>query len=462
MDNARRAYCNSVRIVDVNKDRHITILGGGSAGLAAGYYAKKNGLPFTVYEARGRIGGNAITLKHGDFLFDSGAHRFHDKDREITREIRNLIGEDFKRIQVPSKIYYGGNLIDFPLSPLDLLNKLGLLTVTRAAVELLAARTRKNKKDMNFRDFALSTYGKTMAEAFLLNYSEKLWGKPCNELSPHISGKRMKGLDLKTFLKEALKGSKVKTEHLDGAFYYPRMGIGTIVEKLAKFCGKENIRTNAPATRIFHDHGRILGIEINGEKQKEVDQIISTLPLPHLLKLLVPLPPEKILFLADELRFRNLIVVGIFINKNSITGNGSIYFPEPQFPFTRVYEPKNRSGQMSPPGKTSLCAEIPCFPSDELWNMDEKKLVQNISSHFLKLGWIREEDILDYKVLRLQWAYPILEMGFEKKSQKVVDYLKRFDNLKLSGRNGKFLYTHIHDMVRFAKDIIEEFISDSK
>lgn len=446
----------------MNKDRHITILGGGPAGLSAGYYAKQNGLPFTIYEARERIGGNAITLKHGDFLFDSGAHRFHDKDREITREIRDLVGEDFKKIKIPSKIYYGGNLIDFPLSPVDLLNKLGLLKVTRAAVELLAARTRKNKKDMDFKDFAVSTYGRTIAESFLLNYSKKLWGKPCNELSPHISGKRMKGLDLKTFLKEALEGNKVKTEHLDGAFYYPRKGIGTIVEKLAKFCGKENIRTNAPVTRIFHGHRRILSIEINGEKQKEVDQVISTLPLPHLLKLLAPLPPEEILNLAEELRFRNLIVVAIFIDKDSITEDGSIYFPEPQFPFTRVYEPKNRSYQMSPLGKTSLCAEIPCFPTDELWDMDEKKLVQRISSLLLKLGWIREEDILDCEVVRLQRAYPILEMGFEKKSQKIVDYLKHFDNLRLSGRNGRFLYTHIHDMVRFAKDIIEEFVLDSK
>jgi protoporphyrinogen oxidase len=442
----------------MKKDRHITILGGGAAGLAAGYYAKRNELPFTLYEARGRIGGNAITLKHGDFLFDSGAHRFHDKDREITRDIRNLIGEDFERIQVPSKIYYGSNLIDFPLSPLDLLNKLGLLTVTRATVELLAAKMRKNNKDMNFRDFAIRTYGKTLAESFLLNYSEKLWGKPCSRLSSEISGTRMKGLNLKTFLKEALNGSKVNTEHLDGAFYYPRMGIGTIVERLAKFCGRENIRMNASATRIFHDHKRIISVEINGKEQQEVEQIISTLPLPYLLKVLVPLPPEEILSLADELRFRNVIVVAIFINKNSITEDGSIYFPEPQIPFTRVYEPKNRSSQMSPPGKTSLCAEIPCFPSDELWNMDEKQLVQNISLHFLKLGWIRKQDILDYKFIKLRWAYPILGMGFNKKIQEVADYLKCFDNLRLSGRNGRFLYTHIHDMVRFAKDIIEEFI----
>ena len=272
----------------MNKNSHVTILGGGPAGLASAYYAKKHGLSFTVYEARGRIGGNAITLRHGDFLFDSGAHRFHDKDREITRELRNLIGEDFMKIEVPSKIYWQGNLIDFPLSPFDLLKKMGLTTFTGATFQLLTARMSKSKKDMNFKELALRMYGKTVAESFLLNYSEKLWGKQCDELSAHISGTRMKGLDLSTFLKEALKQSKVKVEHLDGAFYYPRTGFGAIVEKLAEFCGEENICKNAPVTRIFHDHKRITAVEINREKRKEVDQIISTLPLPLLVKCVLP------------------------------------------------------------------------------------------------------------------------------------------------------------------------------
>ncbi len=446
----------------MNKNRTITILGGGPAGLAAGYYAKKNGLSFTVLEASERIGGNAITLNHGDFLFDSGAHRFHDKDKEITAELRKFIGDDFRKIEVPSKIYWQGTLIDFPLSPLDLLKKIGLMKFTRAAFELLTARMSKSKKDVNFEEFALRSYGKTVAEFFLLNYSEKLWGRQCHDLSAHISGKRMKGLDLTTFLKEALKGGKAKVRHLDGAFYYPRMGFGTIVEKLAEFCGEEGICKNARITRIFHDNKRITAVEINEEKRKEVDQIISTLPLPHVVKLMVPSPPEEVLSLADEIHFRNLIVVVVFIAKDSITEDGTIYFPESDFPFTRVYEPKNRSRHMSPDGKTSLCAEIPCFPNDELWNAEDTKLFENISSYFQNLGWIRKEDVLDFKVIRMQWAYPILEMGYEKKSQGVINYLKDFGNLQLSGRNGKYMYTHMHDMMRFGRETIERCISDQK
>ena len=57
----------------------MTILGGGASGICVGYYAKKIGLNFKIHEATDAVGGNAITIKFKDFLFDSGAHRWHDK-----------------------------------------------------------------------------------------------------------------------------------------------------------------------------------------------------------------------------------------------------------------------------------------------------------------------------------------------------------------------------------------------
>src|SRR4051812_41279058 len=111
---------------------HITILGAGPAGLAVGYYAKKYGFQFTIYEASSQVGGNCITLKYGEFLFDSGAHRFHDRDPEVTKEIKSLMGEELQEVEVPSQIFHRLKYIDFPLSPLDLLVKLGIADCARA------------------------------------------------------------------------------------------------------------------------------------------------------------------------------------------------------------------------------------------------------------------------------------------------------------------------------------------
>jgi len=54
------------------KPTHITVLGGGPAGLSIGYYAKKKDIPFTIYEANDCIGGNSTTLRHGDFSIIQG------------------------------------------------------------------------------------------------------------------------------------------------------------------------------------------------------------------------------------------------------------------------------------------------------------------------------------------------------------------------------------------------------
>ncbi|UCD83821.1 MAG: FAD-dependent oxidoreductase [Deltaproteobacteria bacterium] len=439
---------------------HITILGGGMAGLSVGYYAKKNGLPFTIYEANNRIGGNCITLKHGDFLFDSGAHRLHDRAPEVMKELKELLGADLNRIDIPSYIFHQRKLIDFPLSPLNLLRRLGLYTFTKAAFEVILSRLGAKRSNRNFESFALNTYGKTIADLFLLNYSEKLWGAPCNQLSSDIAGTRMRGLNLKTFLTEAIFGHKAKTEHLDGSFYYPKFGIGTISDKLAEFCGKENIIRDAKITKILHNNNRIQAVEINGNDKVDTDEVVSTLPLDYFFQVMEPKLPDEILSIAKGLRYRNMILVTFFLDRESVMEAATIYITDPDFFITRIYEPKNRSRHMSPPGQTSLVAEIPCQEENRLWNLDHDELIRLTCSQLTQTGWIEEGEIIGASVSRLHNAYPILEVGYANKVQKINAFLKVFSNLKLSGRNGRFVYAWIHDMMRFGKEINEEYINN--
>lgn len=439
---------------------HIAILGAGPAGLALGYYAKKSGIRFTIYEAHSKIGGGCITLEHGDFLFDSGAHRLHDKDAEVAEEIKKLLGEELKHIDVPSQIYHKGEFIDFPLSPGNLMRHLGLFTFFKAGLEVMSSRLRHSDFAGNFERFALRTYGKTVAERFLLNYSEKLWGLPSHRLSTGIAAKRMKGLDLTTFLMETFMGSKAKTRHLDGTFYYPDRGIGAIAEALAAYCGNENILRNSRITKLLHNHKRIQTIEINGKQRIDADFIVSTLPIDELVLMMEPKLPERILSLARSFRYRNLILVALFLKRESVTEAATIYFPDAEIPFTRLYEPRNRSPYMSPPGKTSLVAELPCQQDDSFWSLDDDKLIHMVRSKLIELGWIEDKEIIDATVCRINRAYPKLELGFEEKLQNIVTFLGSFKNMKISGRNGRFFVASIHDVMRWGKDIIQEFVSD--
>ena len=112
---------------------------------------------------------------------------------------------------------------------------------------------------------------------------------------------------------------------------------------------------------------------------------------------------------------------------------------------------------MSPPGKTSVVLEIPCQEGDRLWTMKEDKLIRVVRSQLIDTGLIHENKIMDAVVIRMNNAYPILELGFEEKIQGIFTFLNRFENLKISGRNGKFLYTHVHDMLKFGKEIVDEY-----
>ena len=74
----------------MDQKSYLNILGGGPAGLSVGHYAKKKKVPFRIFEGSGQIGGNCRTITDGDFKYDTGAHRFHDKNEEVTSEKKQL------------------------------------------------------------------------------------------------------------------------------------------------------------------------------------------------------------------------------------------------------------------------------------------------------------------------------------------------------------------------------------
>jgi protoporphyrinogen oxidase len=187
--------------------------------------------------------------------------------------------------------------------------------------------------------------------------------------------------------------------------------------------------------------------------------VVSTLPLSLLIRIMDPAPPERIVNLANSLRYRHVRLVALFLNRPTVNGNATTYFPEKGFPFTRIYEPRNRSQFMSPPGKTSLVVEIPCHHEDEIWNLSNDAIADLIAQKLVEIDWIQSDEVMGHWCGQLNYAYPILELGFEEKVAQIFEWLDRFENLSLSGRNGKFAYTHLHDMMRFGKDIVEDHLT---
>jgi protoporphyrinogen oxidase len=440
----------------MNRVKRIAILGGGPAGLATGYFARRRNLPFEIYEARERVGGNAVTFEHRGFRIDSGAHGLRDRDAEMTAEIRDLLGDDLVEVALPGQVHHRGKFIDIPISPLGVLTKLGVAATASAARALVRAGLRRQDGERSFRAAATRGCGQEIADRFLLNYSEKLWGLPPEQLSPVMSGELSTGPTLEAFFRGPAARARTKTDSRDTSFYYPSRGYGMIVEKLAACCGERRIHTDAPVTRLVHDNRQIVAVEGGGGAgMLEPATVISTLPLGTLVRALDPRPSSRIIETARRLRFRNVLLVVFFLYDERVTAKGPVYFPDRAFPMTRVYEPKSCGASMAPPGMTSLVAEVPCDPAGEPWSLADDAVVAMVQPHLERIGWVGPDSLFGHKVYRLSHAYPVPRLGVDDDVRVVHEYLGRFENLCVGGRNGRHAHTELLEQLRFGREMID-------
>ena len=443
------------------KERKLHILGGGPAGLSVAYFAKQKGIDFELLEGGDQLGGNCRTLQLGDCLFDTGAHRFHDKNPEVTTIIKNLLGDDLLRVSAPSQIFHQKQFFRFPLTFTDLVKKLDWQSSLKVSIENILSRLKLRQDTItNFAELAHRNYGPTLSAKFLLNYSRKLWGLDTHLLSPTISGGRLRGLDLKHFIRESILGQVETPTHIDGDFFYPKYGFGMICDKLVELIGKSKIHTTCRITNLMHSNGRIDHFIVNGNQKIPVSQIISTLPLHLTIEMLEPKPPSKLLRVARSIRFRHLVLVVFCLNRNSFSDNASIYFPDPQIPFTRLYEPKNRSQYMSPPDQTAIVIELPCDKDDEIWQKPDISLQQQVFQALQEITLIGQDEILQCQVIKLPFAYPVMTANFETKVEKLLKYCQRFENLYLIGRNALFRYLHLHNLFELGQLSVKQLMKD--
>ena len=431
----------------------ITVIGGGPAGLATCYYAKKQEIEFVLFEADSEVGGNCKTRSFGSFKYDTGAHRFHDRSPEVTDEVRKLLDNDLLEVVSASHVYIQGQYFVFPPAISNLFLNLKFSILARVLFENIKNRLQPAKKLQNFKEYACQRYGKSLATLFLLNYSSKLWGLDCSLLSTSIAGSRLKGLKFSDFIFR----SKVSLEGM--RFYYPRHGYGQICDALADKSGRECVKLGSKITKILHEKSRITAIEVNHKEVVPVEYLVSSIPLHHLIHLLQPALPSDVLNIANSIKFRDLILVVLQINRPKVTCSATVYFPDKEFPFTRVFEPKNRSAMMAPSDQTSLVIEVP-IDSGQTLDAGELEQVKNeVIEKLLTLDWFARSELMDSRIDLVKFAYPIFDLELEGKNQAIVKELSSFGNLHICGRNANLQYSWMHDMFHYGKKAVECYVS---
>src|SRR5688500_988901 len=124
------------------RDKPTVILGGGPAGLTAGYLLAKQGLPVIVLEAEDQAGGIAKTGVRDGYRFDLGGHRFCTEVKEVDDRWHEIMREEFLKRPRMSRISWNKKFLDYPLRGPDVIKKLGPVGLTKAFLSYVWARLR--------------------------------------------------------------------------------------------------------------------------------------------------------------------------------------------------------------------------------------------------------------------------------------------------------------------------------
>jgi protoporphyrinogen oxidase len=234
---------------------------------------------------------------------------------------------------------------------------------------------------------------------------------------------------------------------------YPRKGISVLFENMADAVRKRGncILLGARAVRLDRHGDRIARVVFSRNGQEEsIDcgGVLSTLPLPALVKMLKPALSASVFEHASKLRYRSLKLIYISLNRPRLTDYHWVYLLDDKFRVNRMSEQKNVSVDMVPPDRTVLCIELSLWRDEPLWQASDEEIYRIALKDLLQMGYgLTEADVEQYFVTDIPTAYPVYELNFEDHLIPVLEGVHAVPNLLTLGRHGLFLNNSMDDNV---------------
>jgi protoporphyrinogen oxidase len=441
-------------------DADIFVIGAGPAGLTTAYCLTKETPSVIVIEKDPLyVGGISRTVRHGNFLFDIGGHRFFSKAKEVVDLWHEILPDDFITRPRLSRIYYGGKFYSYPLSAFQALRNLGIFTSAACILSYAWAQAFPIASPRSFHDWVRNRFGERLFQIFFKTYTEKVWGMSCDEISADWAAQRIKGLDLRVAIVNALKysfGRKPKAVAVGGdvvktlieTFQYPRKGPGMMWEAAAakiKERGGRILMGRELVELAYDEVQRLWRIEVatsDGKRESYTARhAVSSAPVRELVHKLSPKPIS--LLHARALRYRDFLTVALMMDKTDVFADNWIYIHDPSVKVGRVQNFGSWSPEMAPAGMTCLGLEYFCFEGDGLWTMSDEELIALATREVAKVGLVAATDVIDGCVVRQPKAYPVYDDAYRDHMAMIRrDLEQSYPSLHLIGRNGMHKYNN--------------------
>ncbi len=436
---------------------NIVIVGGGVAGLTAGYHLSQKGMRVTVVEKEDRPGGLARSFSYGDFIFDVGPHRFHTDDQKVLRFIKMVLGPDSVNIPRSSGVYFFGRYHEWPLR-LSTLFKLPPSLTVRVAKDLVHRRRRTGS---SFEDYIINMYGRTLYDSFFKIYTEKFlkhdpakihsdWAKA--GIDRAVIDKKMRANTLFSLIRKTLLPKPVETE-----FIYPTSGgIELFSDRLAAEIEKNGgeIRLESGVAEVTAGKKKVEEVTLADGTKLRPDLLIWTAPIDLLCRLLEVEEPR--------LSYLSALLYNAEVKGEPTMPYQWCYYGQKDIVFNRISIPRNFYKGTAPEGKTGINLEVTCKEGDWVWN-DPEKLSSVVIEDMRRVGLIPSPDAVEK--LHIEKAinvYPIYELDYLYPLQRILNHLSYISNLLLLGRTGTFWYNNMDHSIAAGMDAAEDIVSSRR
>lgn len=335
----------------------VLIVGAGLCGLSAGMHLSEAGSSFLVVEREHEVGGLARTESYDGFSFDHSIHILYTANEYAADLItERLLPDNLGRQQRHSYCYSYGAYTEYPYQ----INNFGLPAdvVVANIMGLVEARSPQAAADPgNYEEWIYATFGRGIADNFMIPYNRRQWAWDLKEMHFDWIAERVPVPQVEEVLRGALEPPKEKFGP-NREFWYPQQGgIESLSLALAEQIPASNLRLSCSVRSI--DPVAKVAVLDDGSSVGW-DRLISTVPVPRLVELLVQPDPE-IVKRAGDLNNNIVHTVNLGFEGDSLGIDQTmhwVYYPLEGTIFHRLSFPHAFSSWMAPEGCSSIQAEI--------------------------------------------------------------------------------------------------------
>lgn len=389
-----------------------------------------------VFEADSEVGGMCKTISMWGHEVDLGPHRFFSANQRVNLLWHDLVGEDFTWVERETRILYKRRFFTYPLRLFNTLLGLGLWESLCCLWSFIREQVRTSK-DANFAEWTQHRFGQRLYEMFFKTYTEKLWGLPCEQIDAEFAYRKIRKMNFYSAIGGLFKTRKTYREY----FAYANRGSVVPYQEMAR-------RFESAGGKI-HLKSSVLDIQPQNAGYKltthfyegAYDVVVSSMPLPKLLTLLPA--PDTVRAAAKSLQFRNTVLVFVLVEGVDHFPDNWVYVHSPDVEFGRVTNFQNWGDRLNKNQQdTVLCIEYWCSDSDELWSMNEDRIVEKAKWDLTQSGLIKNLGVKAGSVYRIGKSYPVFHVGYQVQRDMVYDYVAELNNFYILGRYGAFKYNN--------------------